>query len=1001
LANDKFLNVNDRLSTEDGHYAINTVSDFKELLAFGQDSSLKFKLNNDLDLAAESDFYIPYLAGEFDGNGHRISNLSFNFDFVSHVGLFGYIDYLGKVSRVDVDNVDISGCHLVGGLAGFCRGIVSNSCSSGSIAGTYNIGGLAGDNSGAVSNSHSTGGVIGDYFVGGLVGRNSGSVSHSYSAGSVIGVGYVGGLVGIQSTAATVTDSFWDTETSGQSNSAGGTGKNTSEMMDIATFTDTATEGLDQPWNMIAIDDPEEPNPSYTWNIVDGQTYPFLTWGPVVDRPSRPYNLSPEDSTTNVSTMPILVSSEFEHPNEEAEHIATQWRIRTESGNYGEPVFSTETTVALTMLPVPSDVLAHSTSYFWQVRHKDSHGVWSEWSQETSFTTLEQPYVAFEVVDSRSGYVFLDASASESRHPHGEIAFYDWDISEDEYAIRVIGETPQLDASWLAAGTYTVTLRVGDNRGGVSTIQQTVEVSESWYDRLVSILLGWFGYVDGEAMATISTMSVMPQWAKWRFYSDWKDLADIDAWLRYDEGTRLDWTTRQPEDIVYVLNKDIVEGLTYREAIKIVTEQELVANEAFATFGTSSYAEGCPAVNKYIKYLGWEAATSVLTSGVVKLLELGWKIELFVEALGICTSIPGWLEIAGEMNQARYQRFVGYYFAYREGVPSYDQVWREQARGGLGIVTEEDLATLAAHTDSLYDYFDPHKCTGGLCRDYRDDIRTEVKHLILELLKEYKDELPSRQKWYKGLMFWNPAELRLYDSDGNVAGLVDGEIIEEIENAVFLPEEDSIAFYGPMDLTRVELVGTNDGDYILSGYWQHEGAEVLFAALDIPTTPGQIHKYTVDWDALAQGDEGVTVQVDSDGDGTFERTFTSDSELTRNEFLSQSGCFIATAAYGTTMADEVQTLRDFRDQYLLTNPSGQAFVDLYYRTSPPIAEFITDHPGLKPIVRAGLVPAVAISTVVVNTTQAQKIAILGLLMLVSAAVAIWATRRRGRWPESG
>jgi len=111
------------------------------------------------------------------------------------------------------------------------------------------------------------------------------------------------------------------------------------------------------------------------------------------------------------------------------------------------------------------------------------------------------------------------------------------------------------------------------------------------------------------------------------------------------------------------------------------------------------------------------------------------------------------------------------------------------------------------------------------------------------------------------------------------------------------------------------------------------------------------------------------------------------------------GCFIATAAYGTPMAEEIQVLREFRDQYLLTNPLGQAFVDFYYRVSPPMAEFITEHPGLKPIVRAGLMPAVAMSTIIVNTTPAEKAAIVGLLVLVSVAVAIWVVSRRGRGPQ--
>jgi putative hemolysin len=111
------------------------------------------------------------------------------------------------------------------------------------------------------------------------------------------------------------------------------------------------------------------------------------------------------------------------------------------------------------------------------------------------------------------------------------------------------------------------------------------------------------------------------------------------------------------------------------------------------------------------------------------------------------------------------------------------------------------------------------------------------------------------------------------------------------------------------------------------------------------------------------------------------------------------GCFIATAAYGTPMAEEIQILREFRDEYLLTNPAGRALVDFYYTVSPPIAEFITEHPSLKPMVRAGLAPAVAISTISVNTTPGQKAAIMGLVALVAVALILWTRRRPGRPPE--
>jgi len=70
------------------------------------------------------------------------------------------------------------------------------------------------------------------------------------------------------------------------------------------------------------------------------------------------------------------------------------------------------------------------------------------------------------------------------------------------------------------------------------------------------------------------------------------------------------------------------------------------------------------------------------------------------------------------------------------------------------------------------------------------------------------------------------------------------------------------------------------------------------------------------------------------------------------------GCFIATAAFGTPMAKEVIALKEFRDKYLLTSPLGRDFVKVYYRTSPPIADFIRNKPLIKAMVRMQLKPLV-------------------------------------------
>jgi hypothetical protein len=68
-----------------------------------------------------------------------------------------------------------------------------------------------------------------------------------------------------------------------------------------------------------------------------------------------------------------------------------------------------------------------------------------------------------------------------------------------------------------------------------------------------------------------------------------------------------------------------------------------------------------------------------------------------------------------------------------------------------------------------------------------------------------------------------------------------------------------------------------------------------------------------------------------------------------------SNCFIATAAYGTATAEQLDVLRAFRDQVLLQNPLGSGFVSLYYQASPPVADFISENSLLRTVVRELLI----------------------------------------------
>ena len=172
----------------------------------------------------------------------------------------------------------------VGGLVGANSGLVSGCSAGGNIIGNGNAtygaraGGLVGDNNGPVTNCYATGNVQGQYGnSGGLVGITFTNIMRCYSAGLVSGSGNVGGLVG-NCPSGTVTASYWDTQTSGQSTSAGSTasfGKNTVQMKQQATFSG---------WDFVNV-----------WGITETQTYPFFKATPG----QQSYAFAPLITTTN------------------------------------------------------------------------------------------------------------------------------------------------------------------------------------------------------------------------------------------------------------------------------------------------------------------------------------------------------------------------------------------------------------------------------------------------------------------------------------------------------------------------------------------------------------------------------------------------------------------------------------------------------------------------------------------------------------------------------
>jgi filamentous hemagglutinin family protein len=152
----------------------------------------------------------------------------------------------------------VTGDRYVGGLVGRNDGAISQSFASGAATSVWGyIGGLAGLNTGTIADSYALGSVTSIFATAGLVGQNMGSITNSYAAGLVQGgSGVAGGLVAVG--VGTVSNGYWNTDTTGQATSNGGTGLTNAQML---TSTAASFAGFDF---------------SSVWRFIPGTSYPYL-----------------------------------------------------------------------------------------------------------------------------------------------------------------------------------------------------------------------------------------------------------------------------------------------------------------------------------------------------------------------------------------------------------------------------------------------------------------------------------------------------------------------------------------------------------------------------------------------------------------------------------------------------------------------------------------------------------------------------------------------------
>ncbi len=216
-------------------------------------------------------------SGEFNGNGHTISNLYLNrsgadYGLFGRLGGRGYIHHVGllNVSVTNTQRAAVAGGGDTGALVGEVMSgdaLVAASFATGSVSGGWQTGGLVGDNEGRIVASWTNVAVSGGNKVGGIAGDNTGTVIASYAIGSVHSdsTQYVDGVAGYSHDGGSVRDSYFNT---GAYASASAGGRSAAQLRAPVDYA-----GIYANWNVDLNRDTGADDP---WDFGNGGHYPLL-----------------------------------------------------------------------------------------------------------------------------------------------------------------------------------------------------------------------------------------------------------------------------------------------------------------------------------------------------------------------------------------------------------------------------------------------------------------------------------------------------------------------------------------------------------------------------------------------------------------------------------------------------------------------------------------------------------------------------------------------------
>jgi parallel beta-helix repeat protein len=464
--------------------------------------------------------------------------------------------------------------------------------------------------------------------------------------------------------------------------------------------------------------------------------------------------------------------------------------------------------------------------------------------------------------------------ASESQDPDGKIKFYKWYLNGK---FKGMTENPIMFYVFEKEGTFSLKVEVIDDCLESASIEVTVKVEGKTRPEKIKKI------ISKDDLIKIADDLGIPHYT-----------VGCGLWCQR-EYFELNGETYSQEELLGVLNKlikkisetgelDFLEDVVYGMEIRnILEDAKLVDLTSRATWDpqkddfknlkkTNTWAE------TILKLANWEAPLlEQFLKRVAFLLELP-QLHVAGALIGPILKIAEGYRVYKKLDfleDILYKRALWHYLQLRIG--GEDSV---TAFGCSPVPIEYNCIETRESWEKLYETYKPYIMPGqgGLGENF-GKIKADLRKHVYDIIDSYS-LMPL-----KFVRIGSVGELRVYDSEGRVTGLVKGEIREEIPYSMYDEETETITIFPAIDSYYYKILGIDEGTYGLEITSVEYENTTTFTATDIPISTNAIHEYAINWTALSLGEEGVNVQIDSDGDGVFEHTFTSDSELTQQEYV--------------------------------------------------------------------------------------------------------------------